>query len=76
MQLELTHESSLLQDFTQSRSNNAFRALVDRYINIVYAAARRQTGDAHTAEDVTQAVFILLAQKAPAISEDRPLSAW
>jgi RNA polymerase sigma factor (sigma-70 family) len=76
MQLQLTNESSLLRDFAHTQSDRAFRSLVDRYIHLVFASARRQTGDAHLAEDVTQAVFILLAQKAPQIPTDRPLSAW
>jgi RNA polymerase sigma factor (sigma-70 family) len=76
MQIQPADEPSLLRDFARSRDESAFRALVDRYINIVYASARRQTGDAHQAEDVTQAVFLLLAHKAHSISPDRPLSAW
>src|SRR5688500_20318963 len=55
----------------------AFARLVQRYVDPVYAAARRQLGgDVHLAEDVTQAVFIVLAEKARSIPSDRPLSAW
>ncbi|HVT90865.1 MAG TPA: sigma-70 family RNA polymerase sigma factor [Tepidisphaeraceae bacterium] len=73
---DITDERSILDEYVQSRSESAFKQLVDRYINIVYSAAKRQTGDAHLAEDVTQAVFLLLARKAAAIPTDRPLSAW
>ena len=48
--------------------DEAVRLLVRRHIGFVYASAVRQTrGDAHQAEDVTQAVFILLAQRADTI---------
>jgi RNA polymerase sigma factor (sigma-70 family) len=67
---------SILRQYVQTRSETAFKSLVDRYINIVYAAARRQTGDSHLAEDVTQAVFIVLAQRAGQIPSDRELCPW
>jgi RNA polymerase sigma factor (sigma-70 family) len=72
----LTDEMSILEDYVRSRGEAAFRGLVERYINIVYAAAKRQTGDRHLAEDVTQAVFLILAQKARGVPKDRPLAAW
>jgi RNA polymerase sigma factor (sigma-70 family) len=69
-------ESMLLAEYARDRSPQAFGRLVEQYIDLVYAAARRQLMDAHLAEDVTQAVFILLAKKAKEIPTDRPLSAW
>src|SRR4051812_21847929 len=73
-------EHALLAEFRRATGRareEAFRAVVDRYVNVVYAAARRQVGgDAHRAEDVTQAVFVVLAQKAASVPPGRPLSAW
>jgi hypothetical protein len=42
----------------------------------VYGVARRRLRDAHLAEDVTQAVFILLHRKAPKFTADGALIAW
>ncbi|MGD1278552.1 MAG: sigma-70 family RNA polymerase sigma factor [Tepidisphaeraceae bacterium] len=67
---------SNLRTFVASRDPKAFEAIVRQYLKIVYAAARRQVHDAQLAEDVTQAVFIVLSQKAGRVPLDRPLSGW
>ena len=66
----------LLRDYATRNSEEAFRALVDRYAGLVYHAALRQAGNPHTAEEVTQAVFIALAQKAGRIPRGAILSGW
>jgi len=67
----------LLTEYAQSGSEAAFAELVNRYINLVYAAAVRMLdGDADLAKDVTQLVFVDLARKAPAISSDVMLGGW
>ncbi|HVS72080.1 MAG TPA: sigma-70 family RNA polymerase sigma factor [Phycisphaerae bacterium] len=53
----------------------AFHELVRRHSGWMYAVARRQTGDPATAEDVTQAVFMLLARVARGMKRAR-VSGW
>jgi RNA polymerase sigma factor (sigma-70 family) len=66
----------LLKRYAAHRSEEAFGTLVERYANLVFAAAARQTGDPHTAEEIAQAVFIILARKAGTLNRRTILSGW
>lgn len=66
----------LLEEYARRNSEEAFRRIVDRYGGLVYHAALRQTGRSHVAEEVAQAVFIALAQKAGKLSRGMVLSGW
>ncbi len=69
-------DHQLLAQFARENSEAAFAALVQRHVNLVYSVAHRHTGNDHAAEEITQAVFIILAQKAGCISSKIILSGW
>ena len=71
-----TSDMELLREYARDNSEQAFRALVERHVNMVHAVALRQTGQTQLAQDVTQAVFIVLAEKAAAIPPNTILTGW
>ena len=67
-------DSALLREYATERSESAFASLVQRHIHFVYSSALRQVRNAQMAEEVTQAVFIILARKAGRIRQGTVLA--
>jgi RNA polymerase sigma factor (sigma-70 family) len=67
---------ALIQHFVASRCHDAFARIVHRHVNLVYSACHRQLADPHLAEDATQAVFIILTQRASSLSDRVILPGW
>lgn len=74
--MQATGDLELLREYATNNSESAFETLVSRHIRLVYSAALRQIHDPHSAEEVTQAVFIILAKKAKRLSNQTILSSW
>jgi RNA polymerase sigma factor (sigma-70 family) len=76
MQMQDLDDIELLWEYVAGDSEAAFAALVARHLNQVYSAALRHTGNAHAAEEITQAVFVILATKARRLNRRVILSGW
>jgi RNA polymerase sigma factor (sigma-70 family) len=74
--MQPTDDRALLRQYAENHSDEAFATLVTRHVNLVYSVALRQVGNAHQAEEITQAVFIILAKKALQLRHDKALSSW
>ena len=72
-----TDDWQLLERFRRDGSQAAFARIVERHVGFVYHVCRRRLRDAHLAEDAAQAVFVVLARRAPAAPGAHvTLAAW
>ncbi len=69
-------DGELLEQYADRNSDEAFSVLVARHVNLVYSTALRKAGNPNAAEEITQAVFIILAKKAGTFRKSAFLSGW
>jgi RNA polymerase sigma factor (sigma-70 family) len=69
-------DDQLLAEFLARRSDEAFAAIVGRHGPMVLNVCRRILHDAHAAEDVFQATFLVLADRAGAIHKRSSLAGF
>ncbi len=62
-------DAELLRDYAERGDESAFREIVHRHANLVYAAACRQMNSPDLAHDVAQEVFTDLARKASSLAK-------
>ncbi|HVY69846.1 MAG TPA: sigma-70 family RNA polymerase sigma factor [Verrucomicrobiae bacterium] len=72
----IANDLDLLWQFAREQSQEAFTALVNRHLSLVYSAALRQVRSPHLAEEVSQTVFTRLAREAARLKPDTILTAW
>ena len=66
----------LIERFVAENSQAAFADLIRKYTDLVYCTCLRELGEPSLAEDATQAVFLVLAQKARSFRRGTTLSSW
>lgn len=69
-------DQELLQDYRREGSEEAFAELVRRHVNLVYSVALRHVHSAASAEEIAQAVFVILARKAAGLRPATVLKSW
>ena len=69
-------DGELLTAYAERGSQAAFAEIVAQHAPRVYATCWRILGDAHAAEDATQAVFLVLARKTRGIGRGAVLAGW
>lgn len=74
--VETMTDRDLIREYCGRGSEEAFKTLVDRHVNLVFATAVRQVTDTTAAQEVTQNVFITLARKANRLQGDATLTGW
>src|SRR5256885_914982 len=75
--MTIKETDELIREYVTRGSDEAFKELVGRYINLVYSSALRRAGrDAHQTEDIVQTVFADLARKAGSLPKGILLGGW
>jgi RNA polymerase sigma factor (sigma-70 family) len=69
-------DREFLERFLASRDESAFTFLVQRHGPMVIGVSRRVLGDSHEIEDVFQATFLVLAQRARTIRRRESIGSW
>jgi RNA polymerase sigma factor (sigma-70 family) len=69
-------DADLLLRFAAERDEAAFEAIVKRHGPMVQGVCRRILGQAHTAEDAFQAVFLVLVRKSASIRRPELMANW
>lgn len=69
-------DTDLLAALRNGGRENAFRALVERHLGLVFGLAMRRTGQRALAEDISQNVFAALAKRAAKLRAEPTIAGW
>jgi RNA polymerase sigma factor (sigma-70 family) len=69
-------DTELVREYALRSSETAFATLVSRHLDMVYATALRHVGNHHQAQEIAQAVFVILARKARSLGPKTVLAGW
>jgi RNA polymerase sigma-70 factor, ECF subfamily len=69
-------DNLLMAEYDARRRDETFAALVRQHINLVFATAKRQVGDHGAAEEITQNVFVALAQASGKLKSHPTIAGW
>ncbi len=69
-------DMELLRKYHRQGSDEAFAELARRHVDLVYSAALRHVGIPAHAQEIAQAVFIILARKAGGLRADTVFESW
>ena len=70
------NDEQLIKRFTSGSDDKAFGLLVERYINVAYAAAINYLGNEDLARDACQLTFVKFSKKAGKLSGKVQLGGW
>jgi RNA polymerase sigma factor (sigma-70 family) len=76
MNLESMNDGQLLELFSTHNDERAFELLAARHAEMVANVAKRVLPNANDVDDVTQAVFVVLARKAATLKAPDTIAGW
>ena len=75
-EMNASDDIDLLTAYAEKGDDAAFRQLVDKYAGMIYATAKRRTGDIEAAKEISQTTFAILARKAGSLKAHTSIGAW
>ena len=72
----MADDHAILDEYADGGNRQGLEELIQRYEPLVRAAALRQVGDPHLAQDITQTTMMTLVRKAGRIRRQQPIGPW
>jgi RNA polymerase sigma factor (sigma-70 family) len=72
----MLNDGELLREYAECGSEEAFQVLVERHSGMVHGVAIRVVRNEPFAEEITQAVFVILARKAAGLRPKTVVAGW